>query len=101
LSGVSKSQVSRLCAEIDERVQAFLNRPLEGPYRYVWIDATYLKMHQNGRVVSVAAIFAIGANAEGQREVLGLEVGPSEAATCLGPSSCSNWSAAASAASSS
>jgi putative transposase len=101
MSGVSKSQVSRLCAEIDERVQAFLNRPLEGPYRYVWIDATYLKMHQNGRVVSVAAIFAIGANAEGQREVLGLEVGPSEAATCLGPSSCSNWSAAASAASSS
>ena len=81
MSGVSKSQVSRLCAEIDERVQAFLNRPLEGPYRYVWIDATYLKVHRNGRVVSVAAIFAIGVNAEGRREVLGLDVGPSEAAT--------------------
>jgi putative transposase len=81
MGGVSKSQVSRLCAEIDARVQAFLERPLEGPYRYVWIDATYLKMHQNGRVVSVAAIFAIGANADGRREVLGLEVGSSEAAT--------------------
>ena len=79
MGGISKSQVSRLCAEIDERVQAFLNRPLEGPYRYVWIDATYLKVHRNGRVVSVAAIFAIGANRHGQRAVLGLDVGPSEA----------------------
>ena len=81
MAGVSKSQVSRLCAEIDERVQAFLNRPLEGPYRYVWIDATYLKVHRNGRVVSVAAIFAIGVNRQGRREVLGLDVGPSEAET--------------------
>ena len=81
MGGISKSQVSRLCKEIDERVQAFLNRPLEGPYPYVWIDATYLKVHRNGRVVSVAAIIAMGVNAEGRREVLGLEVGPSEAAT--------------------
>jgi len=81
MGGVSKSQVSRFCAEIDERVQAFLNRPLEGPYPYVWIDATYLKVHRNGRVVSVAAILAIGVNAEGRREVLGLDIGPSEAAT--------------------
>jgi putative transposase len=81
MGGVSKSQVSRLCGEIDARVRAFLERPLEGPYRYVWIDATYLKVHRDGRVVSVAAIFAIGANREGRREVLGLDVGPSEAAT--------------------
>lgn len=81
MGGISKSQVSRLCKEIDERVQAFLNRPLEGPHPYVWIDATYLKVHRNGRVVSVAAIIAMGVNAEGRREVLGLEVGPSEAAT--------------------
>ena len=100
MGGVSKSQVSRLCAEIDERVQAFLNRPLEGPYPYVWIDATYLKVHRNGRVVSVAAILAIGVNRQGRREVLGLDVGPSEAATCLGPSSSASWSGAASAGSS-
>lgn len=81
MGGVSKSQVSRLCKEIDERVQAFLNRPLEGPYPYVWIDATYLKVHRNDRVVSVAAILAIGVNRDGRREVLGLDVGPSEAAT--------------------
>ncbi len=79
LGGISKSQVSRLCAEIDERVTAFLERPLEGPYPYVWIDATYLKVHRHGRVVSVAAILAIGINRYGQREVLGLDVGPSEA----------------------
>ena len=100
MGGVSKSQVSRLCGEIDERVQAFLNRPLEGPYPYVWIDATYLKVHRHGRVVSVAAILAIGVNAEGRREVLGLDVGPSEAASCLGPSSSASWSGAGSAGSS-
>jgi hypothetical protein len=56
MSGVSKSQVSRLCAEIDERVTAFLDRPLEGDWPYLWIDATYLKVRQNGRIVSVAVI---------------------------------------------
>jgi transposase-like protein len=81
MGGISKSQVSRLCREIDERVQAFLERPLEGPYPYVWIDATYLKVHRDGRVVSAAAIVAIGVNREGRREVLGLDIGPSEAAT--------------------
>jgi transposase-like protein len=95
IGGVSKSQVSRLCAEIDERVQAFLERPLEGPYRYVRIDATHLKMHQNGRVVSVAAILAIGVNAEGRREVLGLDVGPSEAATFWTELPRASWSGAA------
>ncbi len=53
-SGVSKFQVSRLCEEIDGRVQTFLNRPLEGKWPYIWVDATYLKVRQNGRIVSVA-----------------------------------------------
>jgi transposase-like protein len=80
-SGVSKSQVSRLCQEIDERVKAFLDRPIEGDWPYLWIDATYVKVRQNGRVVSVAVIVAVGANSDGRREVLGLDIGPSEAET--------------------
>ena len=79
MSGVSKSQVSRLCGEIDERVTAFLTRPLEGDWPYLWIDATYLKVRQNGRIVSVAVIVAVGVNADGRREVLGMDIGPSEA----------------------
>jgi transposase-like protein len=54
MSGISKSQVSRLCEEIDERVKAFLDRPIEGDWPYLWIDATYVKVRQNGRIVSVA-----------------------------------------------
>jgi putative transposase len=77
--GVSKSQVSRLCAEIDERVTAFLERPLEGDWPYLWIDATYLKVRQNGRIVSVAVIVAVGVTTDGRREVLGMDIGPSEA----------------------
>ena len=80
-SGVSKSQVSRLCEEIDEKVQAFLARPIEGDWPYLWIDATYVKVRQAGRVVSVAVTVAVGANTDGRREVLGLGVGPSEAET--------------------
>ncbi len=79
MSGISKSQVSRLCAEIDERVQTFLNRPIEGDWPYLWIDATYLKVREAGRIVSVAAIIAIGVNTDGRREVLGMHVGASEA----------------------
>ncbi len=79
MSGLSKSQVSRLCAEIDERVKTFLDRPIEGDWPYLWIDATYLKVREAGRIVSVAAIIAIGANTDGRREVLGLQVGASEA----------------------
>jgi transposase-like protein len=79
MSGISKSQVSRLCAEIDERVTAFLDRPLEGDWPYLWIDATYLKVRQNGRIVSVAVIVAVGVNTDGRREVLGMDIGPSEA----------------------
>ena len=79
MRGISKSQVSRLCAEIDERVQTFLQRPIEGDWPYLWIDATYLKVREAGRIVSVAAIIAIGANTDGRREVLGMLVGASEA----------------------
>ena len=81
MSGISKSQVSRLCQEIDERVKAFLDRPIEGEWPYLWIDATYVKVRSNGRVVSVAAIMAVGVNADGRREVLGMDIGPSEAET--------------------
>jgi putative transposase len=79
MTGVSKSQVSRLCAELDERVSAFLNRPIEGDWPYLWIDDTYVKTREAGRIVSVAVIIAVAVNTQGQREVLGLKVGPSEA----------------------
>ena len=81
LSGISKSQVSKLCKEIDERVKAFLERPLEGDWPYLWLDATYLKVREGGRIVSVAAIIAVAANTEGRREIVGLGIGPSEAET--------------------
>jgi putative transposase len=78
MSGISKSQVSRLCQEIDEWVKAFLDRP-EGDWPYVWIDATYLKVRQAGRVVSVAITIAVGVNSDGRREVLAMAIGASEA----------------------
>ncbi len=78
-SGVSKSQVSRLCEENDGKVKAFLERPIEGDWPYLWIDATYLKVRRGGRIVSVAVIIAVGVNSDGRREILGLEVGTSEA----------------------
>ncbi len=79
MTGISKSQVSRLCADIDERVHAFLDRPIEGDWPYVWIDATYVKVRSAGRIVSVAVIIAVGVNTDGIREILGMAVGPSEA----------------------
>ena len=79
MTGVSKSQVSRLCGEIDGRVDAFLNRPLEGEWPYLWLDATYIKVRRGGRIVSVAAIVAVAVNLDGRREVLGIAVQPSEA----------------------
>ena len=79
LSGISKSQVSKLCKEIDERVGAFLNRPLKGDWPYLWLDATYLKVREGGRIVSVAAIIAMAVNTDGRREIVGLHIGPSEA----------------------
>jgi putative transposase len=81
MSGISKSQVSRLCGEIDDKIKTFLDRPLEGDWPYVWLDATYLKVRQDGRIVSVAVIIAVGVNGAGRREVLGLTIGASEAET--------------------
>jgi hypothetical protein len=77
MTGISKSQVSRLCAEIDERVGAFLDRPIEGDWPYLWIDATYVKVREGGRIISVAVIIAVAVNTDGRREILGLAVGPS------------------------
>jgi putative transposase len=81
MTGISKSQVSRLCTEIDEKVKAFLTRPIEGDWPYLWVDATYVKVRQSGRIVSVAVIVAVGVNSDGRREVLGMDIGPSEAET--------------------
>lgn len=79
MEGISKSQVSRLCGEIDERVQTFLSRPIEGEWPYVWLDATYVKARRDHHIVSVAVIVAVGVNTDGRREVLGMTVGHSEA----------------------
>ncbi len=81
LSGLDKSRVSRLCKEIDERVNAFLERPLSGEWPYLWLDATYLKVREGGRIVSVAAIVAVAVDSQGRREIVGLHLGPSEAET--------------------
>jgi len=78
LDGISRSQVSRLCEELDGEVERFRQRRLEGPYPYLWLDATFVKVRQDHRVVSMAVVIAIGVNDSGQREVLGLDVGPSE-----------------------
>ena len=67
MSGISKSQVSRLCGEIDDRIQSFLDRPLEGDWPYLWLDATYLKVRQAGRIVSVAVTVAVAVNDRGRR----------------------------------
>jgi putative transposase len=79
--GMSKSQMSRLCAEIDIRVNAFLSRPLEGAWPYLWLDATYIKVREGGRIISRAVIVAVAVNGDGKREVLGIATGPSEAET--------------------
>ena len=81
MSGVSKSQVSRLCGEIDDKVNGFLDRPLEGDWPYLWLDATYVKVRQTGRIVSVAVTVAVAVNDQGRREVLGMAIGASEAET--------------------
>lgn len=79
MTGISKSQVSKLCRDIDERVSSFLDRPLEGEWPYLWLDATYIKQRQGGRIVSVAAIIAVAATTDGRREIIGLSIGDSEA----------------------
>lgn len=80
LTGIDKSQVSRICKELDEPVRAFRERPLEGDYPYVWLDATYLKVRQNHRIVSMAAVVAIGVRGSGEREIVGFAIGASEEA---------------------
>ncbi|CAH0316410.1 IS256 family transposase [Roseomonas sp. CECT 9278] len=79
MEGISRSQVSRLCAEIDDRVRDFLARPIEGDWPYLWLDATYVKVREAGRIVPVAVTIAVGVNADGRREVLGMAIGSSEA----------------------
>lgn len=79
MEGISKSQVSRLCGEIDERVHAFLSRPIEGDWPYVWLDANYVKVRRDHQIVSIAVIMAVGVNTDGRREVLGMTTGHSEA----------------------
>ena len=89
MSGISKSQslppakagVSRLCGEIDDKIHGFLDRPLEGEWPYLWLDATYVKMHEAGRIVPVAVTIAVAVNDQGRREVLGMAIGASEAET--------------------
>jgi putative transposase len=81
LEGISKSQVSRLCADLDAEVERFRSRPLEATYPYLWVDATFVKGRVDGRVVSLAVVVAVGVTAQGVREVLGVDVGPSEEGT--------------------
>lgn len=78
LDGISKSEVSRLCAELDEQMERFRNRPLEGEYPYVWLDAKPIKVRQDHRVVNMAAVIAVGVKRTGEREVLGFDVGAAE-----------------------
>jgi transposase-like protein len=88
LDGVSKSEVSRICGELDPLVEAFRTRALTTEYPYIWVDATYHKVRVNGRVTSQATVVAVGAAAaarvaarvtsEGERQVLGIDVGPQE-----------------------
>lgn len=81
ISGVSKSEVSRVCAELDEVVATFRNRPLDAAYPYIWLDATYLKVRENGRVMSMAMVVAVGVRGTGEREILGHDLGPAEDGT--------------------
>ena len=99
MTGISKSQVSRLCTEIDDKIAAFLDRPLEGDWPYLWLDATYVKVRVTGRIVSVAVIVAVAVNSDGRREVLGLRSAPPRPRPS-GPRSCAPSPGAACAASS-
>jgi putative transposase len=75
---ISKSEVSRICAGLDEQVDAFRNRPLEGRYPYLWLDAKVEKVRDSGRVVRKCLVLAYGVHESGYREVIGLDVGESE-----------------------
>ena len=78
MSGISKSQVSRFCGELDEKVRGFLDRPIEGVWPYIWLDATYVKSREKGHVVNRAVVMAVGVNSHGRRDILGMAVGPAE-----------------------
>jgi transposase-like protein len=78
VDGMSKSEVSRICSELDAVVTAFRTRPLVGEHRYVWPDATYHKVRVDGRVISQATVVAVGVTTEGERQILGVDAGPSE-----------------------
>lgn len=78
IDGISKSEVSRICAELDTVVTAFRTRALTGEHRYLWVDATYHKVRVDGRVTSQATVVAVGISTSGDRQVLGVDVGPSE-----------------------
>ena len=78
MTGISKSQVSRMCEELDSEVAKFLNADLTGQWPYLWLDATYLKVRDGGRVRNKAVVVAVGVNAQGIRQTLGLAVGPTE-----------------------
>jgi putative transposase len=78
VDGISKSEVSRVCGELDTAVAAFRTRPLTGEHRYLWVDATYHKVRVDGRVTSQATVVAVGITSDGTRQVLGIDVGPSE-----------------------
>ena len=77
--GISKSQVSRICQELDVVVDGFLGRPLDGgPYPYLWLDALTQKVREDGRIVNVSVVVATAVNGEGKREIIGMDVGTSE-----------------------
>ena len=78
VDGISKSEVSRICGTLDTVVAAFRTRALAGEHRYLWVDATYQKVRVDGRVVSQATVVAVGITSDGDRQVLGVDVGPSE-----------------------
>jgi putative transposase len=99
MTGISKSQVSRLCGEIDDKVAAFLNRPLEGDWPYLWLDATYVKVREQGRIVSVAVIVAVPLMATAAARCWGSR-SASPRPRPSGPISCARSRAAACAASS-
>ena len=81
LEGVSKNQIGRLCAEIDGRVGDFLSRLIAGDWPYLWLDATYVKVREAGRIIRVAVTIAVGVNGDGRCEVPGMAAGAFEAET--------------------